>query len=347
MTTQLPKEWPIARYRFDMCVTKTIFWPDYAGSAIRGAIGRALRKTACMTHRPTCPECMLYRTCPYSVLFESAPPEEHVLQKFSQIPHPYVVEAPAWGRHASEPGEAFSFHMVLIGRALHQLPLIIFAVQRAFAGEVAKGSAELVSVNVEVNGTYQTVYGAAQRSVVEHPKTVTLPDFPEPQNVTLCFATPLRLQNNGRNIGIREIEPGTLLNALVRRIGLLMEFHARKIEPDYSRLSALARGIRCENQLRWQNWSRYSSRQDQKIRLGGVVGNFTLFEVPAELQTFLYLGQWTHLGKSAVFGLGKYKLLNTNQTRKKSRDGTDKIGTDPLELNCEKPFTVGAVRMKP
>lgn len=347
MTTQLPKEWPIARYRFDMCVTKTIFWPDYAGSAIRGAIGRALRKTACMTHRPTCPECMLYRTCPYSVLFESAPPEEHVLQKFSQIPHPYVVEAPAWGRHASEPGEAFSFHMVLIGRALHQLPLIIFAVQRAFAGEVAKGSAELVSVNVEVNGTYQTVYGAAQRSVVEHPKTVTLPDFPEPQNVTLCFATPLRLQNNGRNIGIREIEPGTLLNALVRRIGLLMEFHARKIEPDYSRLSALARGIRCENQLRWQNWSRYSSRQDQKIRLGGVVGNFTLFDVPAELQTFLYLGQWTHLGKSAVFGLGKYKLLNKNQIWKKSRDGKDKIGTDPLELNCEKPFTVGAVRMKP
>lgn len=347
MTTQLPKEWPIARYRFDMCVTKTICWPDYAGSAIRGAIGRALRKTACMTHRPTCPECMLYRTCPYSVLFESAPPEEHVLQKFSQIPHPYVVEAPAWGRHASEPGEAFSFHMVLIGRALHQLPLIIFAVQRAFAGEVAKGSAELVSVNVEVNGTYQTVYGAAQRSVVEHPKTVTLPDFPEPQNVTLCFATPLRLQNNGRNIGIREIEPGTLLNALVRRIGLLMEFHARKIEPDYSRLSALARGIRCENQLRWQNWSRYSSRQDQKIRLGGVVGNFTLFDVPAELQTFLYLGQWTHLGKSAVFGLGKYKLLNKNQIWKKSRDGKDKIGTDPLELNCEKPLTVGAVRMKP
>lgn len=347
MTAQLPTEWPIARYRFDMYVTKTMFWPDYAGSAIRGAIGRALLKTACMTHRPTCPECMLYRTCPYAVLFESAPPEEHVLQKFSQIPHPYVVEAPAWGRRTSEPGEAFSFHMVLIGRALHQLPLIIFAVQRAFAVEVAKGSAELESVNVEVNGTYQSVYGAAQRSVIQHPKTVKLPDFPESQNVTLSFATPLRLQNNGRNIGIREIVPGTLLNALVRRIGLLMEFHARKIEPDYSRLSALARGIRCENQLRWRNWSRYSSRQDQKIRLGGVVGDFTLFEVPAELQTFLYLGQWIHLGKSAVFGLGKYKLLDANQTLEKSHDRTDKIGTDPLELNSEKPLTIGAVRMKP
>ena len=109
MTAPLPKEWPIARYRFDLRVTKTMLWPDYAGSAIRGAIGRALLKTACMTHRPTCPECMLYRTCPYAVLFESAPPEEHVLQKFSQIPHPYVVEAPAWGRRTSDPGKRFPF----------------------------------------------------------------------------------------------------------------------------------------------------------------------------------------------------------------------------------------------
>lgn len=321
MTAPFPKEWPIARYRFDLRATKTMLWPDYAGSAIRRALGRALRKTACMTHRPVCPECMLYRTCPYAVLFESAPPEEHELQKFSQIPHPYVVEAPAWGRHTSEPGEAFSFHMVLIGRALHQLPLIIFAVQRAFAGEVAKGSAELESVHVEVNGSYRPVCGTAQRSVIEHPKTVTLPDFPESQDVTLRFATPLRLQNNGRNLGIHEIEPGTLLNALVRRIGLLMEFHAGKIEPDYSRLSALARGIRYENKLHWQNWSRYSSRQDQKIRLGGVIGDFRLFEVPAELLAFLYLGQWMHLGKSAVFGLGKYELLDADQTFETSRGG--------------------------
>ena len=210
--------------------------------------------------------------------------------------------------------------MVLIGRALHQLPLNIFAVQRAFAGEVAKGSAELESVHVEVNGSYQPVYGAAQRSVIEHPKTVALPDFPESRDVTLRFATPLRLQNNGRNLGIREIEPGTLLNALVRRIGLLMEFHAGKIDPDYSRLSVIARGIRYENKLHWQNWSRYSSRQDQKIRLGGVVGDFTLFDVPTELLAFLYLGQWVHLGKSAVFGLGKYELLDANQTFETSRD---------------------------
>lgn len=44
MTAPLPKEWPIARYRFDLRVTKTMLWPDYAGSAIRGAIGRALLK---------------------------------------------------------------------------------------------------------------------------------------------------------------------------------------------------------------------------------------------------------------------------------------------------------------
>lgn len=40
----LPLTWPLARYKFVFKVERPIELPDYAGSAFRGAFGRALRK---------------------------------------------------------------------------------------------------------------------------------------------------------------------------------------------------------------------------------------------------------------------------------------------------------------
>ena len=40
---------PIARYQFQFKVSEPIILPEYAGSTLRGAFGRALRKIACMT----------------------------------------------------------------------------------------------------------------------------------------------------------------------------------------------------------------------------------------------------------------------------------------------------------
>lgn len=42
---------PVARYRLTFRVNETIHFPEYAGSMIRGAFGRALRKIACMTRQ--------------------------------------------------------------------------------------------------------------------------------------------------------------------------------------------------------------------------------------------------------------------------------------------------------
>ena len=68
--TDFPSVWPVARYRFVFEVTSDMALPDYAGSAIRGAFGHALRRIACMTHLPSCPDCPLFQSCPYSTIFE-------------------------------------------------------------------------------------------------------------------------------------------------------------------------------------------------------------------------------------------------------------------------------------
>ena len=89
---------PHARLQLQALVSTLLRLPDYAGSTLRGAFGSALQRIACMTRVSTCTGCPLLRTCPYAVVFESAPPAGgHSLQKFSEVPRPYVIEPPANG----------------------------------------------------------------------------------------------------------------------------------------------------------------------------------------------------------------------------------------------------------
>lgn len=305
----VPLRWPVARYRFVFEVVRPMMLPDYAGSAFRGAFGHALRRTACMTRMPACASCPLYRSCAYTSIFETPAPPDHALQTFSKIPNPYVLEAPAVGAGVLPPGETLTFSLVLFGRARHQLALIIFAMKRAFEREVCKGSALLRSVCHE--GRRQTlIYNDEHATIEPHDQSIILEQPSGVKDVTIHWDTQLRLQKNGKAYGPKDIEPAPFFNALVRRAGLLAEFHGEKMEIDFHALAESARRVRASSSLEWQNWRRYSSRQQQGMFLGGVVGSWTFHDVPEELQMFLELGTWIHVGKNATFGLGCYHLTD-------------------------------------
>ena len=68
--------------------------------------------------------------------------------------------------------------------------------------------------------------------------------------------------------------------------------------------------IEDDKYLKWQDWTRYSSRQEQKMKLGGVIGEWHFNNLSPELAKLLYIGQWLHCGKNATFGLGKYQITN-------------------------------------
>ena len=97
---------------------------------------------------------------------------------------------------------------------------------------------------------------------------------------------------------------------LLRRITLLAEFHADRagLVPDVHALVRHADTLAHQPALRWQDWSRYSSRQQQEMTLGGVVGAWTLEGDLAPLLPWLWLGQWLHVGKNATMGMGGYHL---------------------------------------
>ena len=304
--------WPIARYRLAWTVTEPIHFPPYAGSTLRGAFGRALRKTACMTHLATCKGCPLYRSCPYTGIFETPAPAEHQLQKFSQIPNPYVIEAPDWGEKTYQVGECLSFELVLFGRALYHLALIVFAFKRAFNHQVGHGKAQFDGLyHLDVNGQLTLIYSETDSEIIEHEQEVCLEHLaPLAGDVQMNLLTPLRLQANGVGLSPVRIQADTVLMTLVRRISLLNEFHAaNKLHFPFSDMKAYTQNVQIHKDLQWQDWIRYSSRQHQRMHLGGVVGKIDFMDLDPLFGSLLQIGQWVHLGKNATFGLGKYQLL--------------------------------------
>ena len=90
----LPTGFPVARYRLEFTTEQPIHLPEYAGSALRGAFGHALRRAACVTRERHCSACGLYRHCPYPAIFETPPPPDYARRVLSKVPLPFVVEPP-------------------------------------------------------------------------------------------------------------------------------------------------------------------------------------------------------------------------------------------------------------
>ena len=295
---------------------------------LRGAFGHALRQLACMTKQKECSGCPLLSSCPYPALFAPPPPPAHALQKFSQIPVPYVIEPPSWGARQIIPGETFIFHQVLIGRALRELPLIILAWRRALARGIGAGdgTAELVRV-VHCGATGDTeIHRPESGTLTPHPQEIAFSSADqngaEHDERTLHFCTPLRLQKNGHALPPEKLDARTLLMALVRRANLLSEFHGNGVLiDDFASLLAASAGIQDSKHLVWRDWTRFSSRQQQKMALGGVVGDWTISGPIAPFLPFLQLGEWIHAGKEAAFGLGHYTLGKPDKTHISADNG--------------------------
>mgnify|MGYP001270064672 CR=1 FL=1 len=117
-TAMLPDPFPVARLRLHTRVERAVHWPEYAGSALRGLWGHALRRLACATGQPDCNGCPLRARCAYPALFEPLPaPGE---QRRADMTPPYVIEPGADAR-ALAAGDAYAFDLVVFGAALDQL----------------------------------------------------------------------------------------------------------------------------------------------------------------------------------------------------------------------------------
>lgn len=312
LSLKLPSTLPIARYRFEFKVTEDLLLPEYSGSTLRGIWGHALRLITCMTKAKSCDLCPLLTTCPYPEIFESPVPENGIFAKMQNIPQGYIIEPPDIGARFFTKGEILNFDMVLLGHVIERIALINYAWQRAFKRGVGKwrGRAEFIDIKVEGQDGFHSIL--AGQYIAPHIKSIDLPTF-DTSTVTLKLLTPLRLQERGRIVSPDKIRTDLFFIQLLRRFSMVSSvYFSHSVEADYVQLKLLAEQITTQAKLYWYDWARYSNRQQKKVPLGGILGEWTFYDLPEPFIQLLYLGQWLHAGKNTTFGLGRYELLSRN-----------------------------------
>src|SRR5690606_1468223 len=110
---------------------------------------------------------------------------------------------------------------------------------------------ELVSVHSE--GDDEAIYTSGGKiRGHNHAKAKTLPLS---NKIALEFSAPLRLQKQGKNVGLRELDARTLLITLARRHQLLCDTQLENPpQADFAALSAAAQQIHLKADMRWHDW---------------------------------------------------------------------------------------------
>lgn len=292
--------------------------PAYKGSTLRGGFGNAFQRIACAQPKKNCKQCLLKTTCPYSYIFETAPPPgSEALSNYEAIPRPFIIEPPLETKTEYKPGELLIFNLILIGKATEYLPYFIVSFRELANSGFGKGrkkcSLQEIRAVHPLNGEIAKVYGEPDYMIKPVTMDITGEHILRQKNndckkVKLNFLTMTRLKFT--NEFVKTIEFHILIRNLLRRLSSLAYFHhGWEFKAEFRRLIEKAKAIELsEDNTHWVDWERYSSRQDSKINLGGVVGEVTYQGDLEEFMPLLVLGQFTHVGKAAVFGMGGYRL---------------------------------------
>lgn len=141
-----------------------------------------------------------------------------------------------------------------------------------------------------------------------HAQSPQIPSIPK--RIEMTFHTPVRIKQENKNMVASEFNFTGFFSVLLRRISMLTYFHTdTPLEANFAGLTQAAKTKQFTNQqLKWFDWTRYSSRQQTEMNMGGVVGVVELDM--AEMEQFwpyLGIGQWTNVGKGTSMGMGAYK----------------------------------------
>jgi hypothetical protein len=323
----------VARYRFSLTNASRIELSAFVGSTLRSAFGGVFRRLVCVTRVAVCDGCLLRNQCAYGYVFETSPPTDATkLSNYKDIPRPFVIEPPLTTHHSPlttfVPGDNFSFKLVLIGRAIDYLPYFVFVFRELEKYGLGRGRKEgqgqfqLHQVTALLpDHTESDVYDRARDQLTDVDATITeqhilarvqqltpIPPYSHTPTLTIQFVTSTRLKFGGHLTS--DFQFHHLIRALLRRLSGLMYFHCgSELDVDFRGLIQRAEKIeKISDTLRWQEQTRYSSRQKTEMQMGGFIGSATFAGDLTPFLPLLVAGEWVHVSKGAVMGLGQYRV---------------------------------------
>ena len=315
MAIEMPglQDFPMLRLRVVWSVEEGLHLRGYAGGALRGAFGAALRREVCARPDDGCGQCEGRGDCPFVRLFRTSTLNPlHAAPQRATPPAPMVLEPPLRMDRPLSPGEELHMQLVLVGRAIADLGHVAAACERM--GEMGLGNRRsrlgLLHVDFVHARGYVVAYMPGASECAAPPFEPTLASIaPAGQatsdgTLTVQLVTPLRLRSRGRLRS--DLSLGDLVDAALWRVSLLAQHHMDgPAVLDHDALCSRAQQCRVvDKHLEWIDWAT-DSRSQGRLQLGGLVGHLAIEGQWQELLPLLRLAEQVHLGKNATYGLGK------------------------------------------
>jgi CRISPR/Cas system endoribonuclease Cas6 (RAMP superfamily) len=259
------------RFQFSLQAINSINLPSYKGSAFHGGFGHALE-----TLSPTW----------FAYFFQ---PEN---QHGNTIPKPFVLLPPLDQQQSYQAGEPFQCELTLFAEATQHYAIVQAAIEY-LGNKLGLG------------------YNRGKFKIIEITESTTSTNTPiNPQILSLNFITRLRLKTNNK---LQKQSPDfpLLLTRLFGRLKTLQQSYSSTPinQQHYQQLLHQSKEIQTlDSNLHWDDWARYSGRQKEWMKFGGLLGEIRFQGNLQPFIPYLQMGELCHIGGKTSFGLGKYTI---------------------------------------
>ncbi len=319
------KKFYLAKYKFLLSAEEELDLPPFKGSTLRGGFGRIFRDLSCMDkRRKDCHGCILKDKCPYSYIFDTSPRlDSPYLKKIEDIPRPFILEVPFEKKETFFCEKSLSFNLILIGKGIDYFPYFVVAFRELGNVGLGKNRKKFLLKEIWADGEESRekviIFSFEEGVVKNFDNRITwakiVDKFKKEKDLTnlkywgIDFVTPTRIKYQDEFIGVPEFH--IIIRSLLRRISNLAYFHCgEKLNINFNYLINQATKIKIDKiKVEWVDWERYSFIQERRMKLGGFIGEVIYKGDLSKFLPFLLLGEYTHIGKGATFGLGLYRLV--------------------------------------
>ncbi len=286
--------------------------------SLRGALGYHLKKHFCINKTFNCKGCVFSNVCAYKYIFETAPPENSkLMKKFTSIPHPFLFNG-----FEKIDEKRIKFNIVLIGKGNNFLPYIIFAIESAGTHPgIGKKGLKFQIEKVMYYPKFRNYFNNSPSVIYNKGKLKKLPSnlkvedlkpfIPDNlDNITIEFITPARIKYKNKFIKTPEFH--IFIRALLMRIKALLYFHCRIDMKDIKiyNIVSIAEKVKIKGkEIKWNDTSRFSTRQKSRLKLGGFTGKVNYEGNITPFLKIIYTGLFINIGKQSSFGLGEYRIV--------------------------------------
>ena len=285
--------------------------PYFQGSAIRGVLGRNLRKISCiMNDNIECIDCKYNNSCSYTNAFYGINNDKDtILSNVDKIPNPYVIYSPLQKKQVLGRDDCYSFYISIFGRGLSYITQYLFSIIEFNKMQLFK--------NKENSAVLESIKDAEKDIIIyENGKLLTdkiqYSTFDiskiniNANSMKVTFNTPIRIKKSGKFI--QNIDFEDFVKNILRRIALMEEYYSEDaLKDEHIELLKKAKEIKTKSiNMRWKKLNRFSTNQEKIISLGGSIGDIIFEGDLKEFIPFIEYGKLLHIGKGCTMGLGNY-----------------------------------------